>query len=366
MENIYKIQNEGKIATPALVYYLDIIRENTKEAIRAAGSAERLWPHVKSHKSADMLDLLISMGIHRFKAATIAECEMAAETSATDIILAYPLVGPNVKRFLALVKRYQDKSFYAIGDDYDAVKVLSDSAAEEGVKVKFLLDINMGMNRTGVPFDKAESLARKIAALPAISFKGMHCYDGHNSSSDYEKRLEEARKADSAIDSVKKGLERAGIETSIMVMGGTPSFTSHARVTPYYLSPGTCFIHDAGYKRNLPDLPFTPGAALMTRVISHPGHGLFTLDLGSKAIATDSSGQKGYIAGLESAVPVSQSEEHWVFRTCGEVPAISTVLYVIPAHICPTTALYSDILISEDGHVTDKWPVSARNRMITL
>ena len=38
---------------------------------------------------------------------------------------------------------------------------------------------------------------------------------------------------------------------------------------------------------------------------------------------------------------------------------------VIPTHICPTTALYPEILVAKDGQVADRWQVTARNRRIT-
>ncbi len=369
-KNIYEIAGEESVITPQLVYYLDIVKENTKEVIRIAGSAERLWPHVKTHKSIDMVKMLISMGIHRFKCATIPECEMVAMAGASDAVLSYPLIGPNVERFLALEKMYPECAFYAIGDDYDAIKILSDKAEEQGSKVRFLLDVNMGMNRTGVELDKAEGLARKVSALPGINFKGMHCYDGNHNNSDFQRRLADVKETDDIVDGIKASLEKDGIDCSVMIMGGTPSFPCHAKLTDYYLSPGTCFVYDGGYKKNLPDINLVPAGILMTRVISHPSKGMFTVDLGYKGIASDPAGVRGTIVGLDDAEVAFQSEEHWVFRMKegkeNERPAIGTMLYVIPTHICPTSALYSDILIAENGRITDKWPVTARNRKINI
>ena len=153
-------------------------------------------------------------------------------------------------------------------------------------------------------------------------------------------------------------------------MRGTPSFPCHAQLTGYYLSPGTCFVYDGGYKRNLPDISLTPAGILMTRVISHPADGMFTIDLGYKGIASDPAGARGAIVGLDDAEIAFQSEEHWVFRMKegkeDKRPQIGTMLYVIPTHICPTSALYSDILVAEDGKITAKWPVTARNRKINI
>lgn len=108
MNNIkYKVKQEEKIITPALLYYKEIIIENTKKAIEVAGGAERLWPHVKSHKMAEMVKLQMTLGITRFKCATIAEAEMLAECGVKNIILAYPLVGPNIERLIRLQKNIQ-------------------------------------------------------------------------------------------------------------------------------------------------------------------------------------------------------------------------------------------------------------------
>ena len=49
----------------------------------------------------------------------------------------------------------------------------------------------------------------------------------------------------------------------------------------------------------------------------------------------------------------------------GERPKIGTVLYVIPTHICPTSALYPEAFVAVDGVIADRWKVTARNRKIT-
>ena len=74
----YALENAGEIFSPALIYYADLIRENTRRAIEIAGGANRLWPHVKSHKMKKLIEMQMEMGIVRFKCATLAEAEMTA------------------------------------------------------------------------------------------------------------------------------------------------------------------------------------------------------------------------------------------------------------------------------------------------
>ena len=114
---LYTIQSVENILTPALIYYKYEIFENTRKTIEIAGGAERLWPHVKSHKMKKMIEMQKAMGIHRFKCATLAEVKMVAECGAEHILLAYPLVGPNIKAFISLVKEFPKTHFYALEDD---------------------------------------------------------------------------------------------------------------------------------------------------------------------------------------------------------------------------------------------------------
>ena len=102
-KNLYQVGDEETLLTPCLIYYEDLIRENTARIVQMAGGAERLWPHIKTHKSLDVTRLLMSYGIVKFKAATIAEAEMCAMAGAEKILLAYPLIGPNIRRLWRMI-----------------------------------------------------------------------------------------------------------------------------------------------------------------------------------------------------------------------------------------------------------------------
>ena len=368
--NIYALNNTADIISPALIYYKDIIAANTKRTIEMAGGPERLWPHVKSHKTKEMIRMQIDMGISRFKCATIAEAEMTAEAGASQIILAYPLLGPNISRFIRLVTVFNQVRFYAIGDDIEQLRLLSEEAVKAKIQVNVLADVDAGMHRTGVPFDRLESFYEKVTAITGISLNGLHCYDGHLHDSDYNLRKAKVDEIDRQVLDIQASLVRKGMDCGLLVMGGTPAFpcrtASLAERSGMYLSPGTCFIGDWGTGEKIPDMAFPPGAALFTRVVSHPGGNSFTLDLGSKGIAADPPGARGIIAGMEEAKPLFQSEEHWVFAMPEgkNPPPIGSACYVLPAHICPTSALYQCILAVRDGTIAEEWQVAARNRKL--
>jgi D-serine deaminase-like pyridoxal phosphate-dependent protein len=368
MRNVsYHFTGEAGHDSPALIYYEDIIRENIQKTIAMAGGPERLWPHVKTFKMDAVVELLLTSGIRRFKCATIAEAEMCARAGTPDILISYPLVGPAIDRFISLNRQYRDSCFWAIGDNIDQLALLGNAGKAAGFGIPLLADVNAGMNRTGVPFEDLAEFCRRAAKIPGLSLKGFHCYDGHLGIKDRAEREQAVDEEIRRLTTVKEILEAEGRKLIVLVLGGTPTFPCHAKYAGAFLSPGTCFIYDYGYAGKYQDLGFTPGACVLTRVVSRPGGDLFTLDLGYKAISTDQEGLRGIIAEMPGARPVSHSEEHWVFSAGAEKPPpIGTVLHVIPAHICPTTALYPGATVVRDGNPVNYWATTARNRKLSV
>ena len=358
----YRLENENGIPSPQLIFYPDIIRENTKKTIALAGGPQRLWPHIKTHKMAEMIDMQLSMGIERFKCATISEMELACSRGAKYVLLAYPLVGPNVGRFLDTAAKFPGTRCWAIGDSIAALQELDRAAGERGARVDWLCDVDMGMGRTGVRPEDLPDILREAESFKNLSFTGFHCYDGQNHQTSADER-------ERAVEEQAARFERcagAWLEGRAVIAGGSPTLPCHAKRGGAYLSPGTVFVWDCGYAKNHPDLPFVPGAVVLTRVVSHPGRGRFTLDCGCKAIASDPAGQRGYLLEGRGAQPLFQSEEHWTWRMPegreDERPAIGEVMYVIPTHICPTVALYRAARTAVNGRAEGEWAVAARDR----
>lgn len=367
---MYDFAGQETVVSPQLVYYPAIIRENIQKMIALAGGPQRLWPHIKTHKMAEVVKMQVEAGITRFKCATIAEAEMAAGTGATHLLLAYPLVGPNIARFITLCETFPDVIFYAIGDDDAQIELLGKAAVAANRTVNVLMDMDMGQHRTGVLIAEAAPHYRLWNTFPGIEMKGMHCYDGHRHEPSRAERDELVGSVDVELKELKAQLIAEGLDCSILVMGGTPSFPCHANFTGEYLSPGTCVIQDMNYRDWYQDMDFVPGAAVMTRVVSRPSEDTFTMDMGTKAVASDPSGERAELVGMEYVTTVLQNEEHWVVRVPQEhikdIPPIGTEMFAIPGHVCPTSALYPSVPVVEDGALSTWWQVAARNRKITI
>ncbi|MBO9620357.1 MAG: D-TA family PLP-dependent enzyme, partial [Niabella sp.] len=85
MEDWYRIKNIDELDTPALVVYPERVKQNIELAIKMVGTIDRLRPHVKTHKSKEVTQLLLDAGVTKFKCATIAEAEMLGIVKAPDV-----------------------------------------------------------------------------------------------------------------------------------------------------------------------------------------------------------------------------------------------------------------------------------------
>ena len=364
----YEVANVEEVASPALLLYPERIGENVRRMIRLAGGPARLRPHLKTHKLAEVLQMQLGQGITKFKCATIAEAEMAAGAGAPDVLVAYPMVGPNVRRLLELTARYPATRFSCVTDDASAVRALSQAFSAAGRDIEVLLDVDCGQHRTGVaPGSQAGELYRLLATLPGLKPGGLHVYDGHIDEPEPAQRQTICDSAFAPVRTFCRELIGAGLPVPRVVAGGTPTFPLHARNPDYECSPGTCVLWDFGYSERFHDLDFLHAAVILTRVVSKPAGNRLCLDSGHKAVAAEKPPPRIKFLNLPEAEAVAHSEEHLVVESArvGEFTP-GACLYGVPRHVCPTVALYSEAVVVRDGQAVGRWRITARERRLTV
>jgi D-threonine aldolase len=364
----FTVNNLEEIPSPALLIFPDRVAENIQRMIRMTGAAARLRPHIKTHKMAAIIRMHLAAGITRFKCATIAEAEMAAMAGARDVLLAYQLVGPNVDRFLQLREKFPQTRFSTVVDDPAALHHLSQAGARRMAEVEVLLDLDCGMGRSGLPpGKKALDLYRMFSTSAGIKPGGLHVYDGHIHAVDPGERQRLCRQAFDPLPAFQKEIIEAGVPLPRIVAGGTPTFPFHAKREEVECSPGTCVLWDFGYASKYTDLDFLPAALLLTRVVSKPGPNRLCLDLGHKAVASESPHPRVYLPAIPEARAVMHSEEHLVVETAkSDTFELGAPLLGIPWHICPTVALYSEAVVIENGLGVSRWKIEARERSLSI
>lgn len=363
-ESWYEIENINKLDSPVLVVFPERVRHNIQLAIDMIGDVSRLRPHIKTNKSPDVAKLMLKIGINKFKCATIAEAEMLAQCNAPDVLLAYQPLGPKLQRFVSLIKKYPSTKFSCLTDNIVAANEQASVFEANGLTVPVFIDLNVGMNRTGIsPDEKATALAAHIKTLKGIRLIGLHAYDGHIRDVDFDTKK---KKCDEAFTLVEKLNEQ--LKLPIIVMGGSPAFSVHCKRKNIECSPGTFVYWDKGYSDLCPEQKFQTAAVLVTRVISLPSSNKICTDLGHKSVAAENEITKRvFFLNAEGLKPVGQSEEHLVLEVNeGHSFKVGDILYGLPYHICPTVALYERVITVENGKVMGEWRNVARDRKISL
>ena len=366
LEN-FEVQDKDKLLTPGLLVFPDRVQHNIDAMIELAGGTNRLMPHVKTHKMSSVIKLQMAAGIRQFKCATLAETKLLIKCKVNRILLAHQPTKEKLIPFLNWQIKYPEIGFATLVDNLDSLKLFSDLAKEKGVKIKLWIDLNNGMNRTGIVPEKAMELHRAIEQHSQVEFQGLHVYDGHIRPLDLQERIS---KCDAAFDSVSvliNQIESSGGSIPEIITGGSPSFYPHALRKNSLLSPGTTLLWDLGYKKIWKESPFLNAAVLITRLISKPNANTLCFDLGHKAVASEMPLPRVEILGLENAIHKGQSEEHLMLTYEHENDfKVGDLFYAIPYHICPTVAKYNRAYAIEKGIHTGFWDIEARDYQIDL
>jgi D-serine deaminase-like pyridoxal phosphate-dependent protein len=352
----FQLKNPDEVISPSLLFYKERIENNIRSMISIAGDADRLVPHVKTHKCSEIVKIQLDHGISKFKCATIAEAEMLADAGAKWILIAYQLVGPNISRLFQLRAKYPDITFSSLIDNEKSANDLNEASVAHDFTSTFFIDVNNGMNRSGSPTDGSIlSLYRYASSLSNISFTGVHAYDGHIRNPEFSERK---LATDEAYDKILPLLDLIKNDTAgepMIIAGGSPSFTVHVLRPEVFLSPGTNVLWDWGYGDRFDGQPFQHAALILTRVVSKPTAGIVTIDLGHKAIAAENPVESRFkLLNLTGYTVLSQSEEHGVLQVGAEAwesIQIGDVFYALPYHICPSVALHDYASIIENGEV---------------
>jgi D-serine deaminase-like pyridoxal phosphate-dependent protein len=363
----YRISDPELVLTPALALYPEVIASNIRCTLDLlSGHADRWRPHIKTAKLNYTLRMLIDRGVRNFKCATSLELLQACEAGATDVLVAYPLMGANASRVREIKNQHPGVR----------ISVLAENEAQvhqwRGADVGIFLDINPGMNRTGIEQTSRQYAVKLAQAIiqSGLEFRGLHYYDGQFGTVAELERTKAAHAGYDQLLSLVRGLEAAGVHVPEVVTAGTPTMPCSIAYPGFKnanflhrVSPGTVVYNDATSLTQFPaQYGYAPAALVMARVVSSPHHGVITCDAGHKAVSADAGVPTCVVVGHRELTPLSPSEEHLPFAVTegANSPQVGDILYLLPRHVCPTVNNFDVALIVRNGLVESVEQVSAR------
>jgi hypothetical protein len=85
MSKWYEIADISSIDSPNLLVYPKRVAQNIGNMVSMVGDPTRLRPHIKTHKTAEGIHMMMDAGIRKFKCATIAEAELLGICGAVPV-----------------------------------------------------------------------------------------------------------------------------------------------------------------------------------------------------------------------------------------------------------------------------------------
>jgi D-serine deaminase-like pyridoxal phosphate-dependent protein len=361
---------EDEVDTPALLIDLDAFEANLDAmAGLLAPTGVKLRAHAKTHKSPVIAHLQMARGAVGQCVQMVAEAEALAWGGVADILVSNEVVGASKLARLAALVRIARVAVCA--DDPAQVRAIESAAAEAGVRLSVLVEIDVGAGRCGVaPGPDAVALAKLIAASRHLIFGGLQAYQG----SAQHKRTPAERQAliAAAVEGTRRTVEQLrqqGLECPIVGGGGTGTFALEAGSGVYTeIQAGSYVFMDADYARNLdaagaPFATFRHALFVLSTVMSAPRPGIAVLDAGLKALAVDSG--LPLVWNQPEVTYAGASDEHGklTFSPDAAAPKLGEKLRLVPGHCDPTVDRYDWYVGVRGGRVECLWPISAKGGM---
>ena len=348
----------AELDTPVVTIRLDVMEANIRRVqsrLSALGVGNR--PHIKTHKIPAIGKQQMAAGAMGITCQKLGEVEVFADAGvADDVLLSYNILGAaKAERLMAANRRI--KRLTVSLDNEVVARGLSEAAERAGQDLRFVVECDTGMGRTGVQTPtQAFELARAAMRLPRLQFQGIMTFPSKDPDT-------------GVFFGAALGLFReAGIPVPMVSGGGTPALATVERfpmLTEH--RAGTCVFNDA--------MVVSTGTAgwddcamrVRATVVSRPTPERAVLDAGSKVLTSDQYFMKGFGHVMEypEGAVIHLSEEHAVvdLTASPERPKVGEVVNVVPNHCCVVTNMVDEIYGVRNAAVEVVWPVAARGRV---
>jgi D-serine deaminase-like pyridoxal phosphate-dependent protein len=365
-----EFQNKRDLDTPCLVLDLDILEANVKKMQSvASGAGKELRPHAKTHKCSALARRQIEAGAIGVCVAKVSEAEAMVKAGIGGILITGPVVTPKkIRRLVELLGAAP--TLMTVVDNRESVELLAAALAESKRSMDVLLDVDIGLHRTGVRPAEAMELAAHVLNRPALRLRGLQAYAGHVQHLRlYEERWAESRKCLQEAVPVFRELKRTVESCAIFSASGTGTFDIELtvpEVTEFQVGSYVCM--DAQYLAvgSAADpahfTAFAPALRLLTTVVSRNQAGFVTVDAGLKSLYRD-----GGVPQVVGAAP-SGMAYHWFGDEYGRItcsaeaglPALGAVLELVTAHCDPTINLFDRFYLTRGDAVVGTWAIDLR------
>jgi D-serine deaminase-like pyridoxal phosphate-dependent protein len=363
------LQLHPSIDTPALIVDYQQLERNIENMQDLANiNSVRLRPHIKTHKSVLISDLLLKQGAVGITVAKVAEAEIMAAAGISDIFIANQITHP-LK--LERLKKLHEKITISVGIDHiDQIDLLKRHFIDTVKPLKVLIEIDCGLHRCGMIIGKKlVHLAKKITQTNELCLEGIFTHAGQvYGAQSPEEILKIGNLEGSTMAEVVTLLENHSINLNVVSVGSTPTVV-HSSKNPIVteIRPGNFVFYD--------NIQYVLGScsekdwalAILATVVSKPAEDQIVIDAGSKALNLDRGAHatqliKGFgrVLNIDGEI-IRLSEEHGIIKlTSNQSIPLGSPVIIIPNHACAVVNLFSHYYFVDSTGRINKIPIDAR------
>jgi 3-hydroxy-D-aspartate aldolase len=360
------------LATPALILDLDAFEANLKamaQLCKSAGLALR--PHAKTHKSVAMAKFQIAAGAVGVCVATVREAAVMVRAGIPGVLLTTPVFG-DVKIEMISDLAGRSGGFMVAVDSLKYAAALESALMRAGKKLRVLVDIDIGMQRTGVP-DVAGALAliRRLQASKVLKLTGLQAYSGmvQHIATASEREQVYGKQLDH-LKAVLEAAKKAGYTPDIVSGGGTGSFDIDRRAGLFSeCQCGSYAVMDVQYEDvqlfgDQPN-PYKTALFMQCSVVSNNHPTWPTIDGGFKSFSMDGATPRIVRGAPEGATFGFYGDEFGKikFANAADRLKLGAKVEVVTPHCDPTVNMHDFYHCVRGNVLVDIWPVDARGTL---
>jgi D-serine deaminase-like pyridoxal phosphate-dependent protein len=354
----------SELDTPALLVDLEHLQHNIDRmagCFREHGVGWR--PHAKAFKCPAIAHMLRRSGALGVTVAKVSEAEVMAAGGIDDILIAHLVVGRSKAARLAALQRQAEVKVTV--DHPDHLGPLGRAADDARVTIGVLVDVDVGLNRTGVAtVGAAVELARQVSATSGLRFDGLMGYEGHTLMipDPVEKRREIAT-AIAKLLRARDAVEQAGLRCRIISAGGSGSYQYTSPI------PGVTEIQAGGgifgcqyYTTVCGVTGHRPAVTVLATVVSRPTSERAILDIGQKSVSQHHASPV-FRDHPGCRITRLSAEHATVAVESGCKLEIGEKVHIIPGYSDFTFVLHDRVLGLLENRVVAVWDLLGRGRL---
>lgn len=341
----------AELETPALVVDLDRLERNLERAAAYAdGHGLALHPHVKTHKTLEIARMQLDAGARGLTVAKPTEAQVFATAGLGPLLLHYPSAGRGKAERIAELA-----AAVPLTIALDSLAVAEPLAA---VEAEVLIELDVGLRRTGVAPAEAAELAAAVEGLGGgLQVAGLSCYPAHGELAEVDALLAQAQELFAA----------AGLRCERISGGSTATLFESHRTRMTELRPGNYALLDRSEARGAYELDDC-ALRVQATVVSISVPGRVILDAGSKTLSEAAAppGASGFgaVVGHPEIVIEALNEEHAIGTAGPESElAVGDRVELIPNHVCTCVNLHDVLYAARGGEVEAEFAVAARGKV---